>query len=73
MVGQHQDLICNENEHVELEEMVDLSKPNSPQENVDPKDGGLTHLGFSQIYDPQYEVSDATNDGIPILTVTSTK
>ena len=52
--------------------MVDLSKPNPPQENVDSEDGGLTLLGFSQIYDPSYEVNDA-NDGIPILTATSTK
>ena len=72
MVGQHQDLICSENKYVELEDLVDLLKANPPQENVDPEDGGLTLLGFSQIYDPAYEVNDA-NDGIPILTATSTK
>ena len=76
MVGQHQDIshqFCNENQHVELEDMVHLMNPNPPQENVNLEDGGLTVLGFSQIYDPAYEVSDATNDGIPILTATSTK
>ena len=32
---------------------------------------GLNLLGFNQIYDPAYKVSDATNDDIPILTATS--
>ena len=55
MAGQHKDLICSENQHVELEEMMDLSKPNPPEEKVYVKDGGLTLLGFSQIYDPNSE------------------
>ena len=71
MVGQYQDLICSKNERVELEEMVDLSKRNPPQENINPKDGGLTLLGFSQIYDPEYEVNDTNNNGILILIATS--
>ena len=53
--------------------MEDLLQPKPPQENINPEDGGLTLLGFSQIYDPSYEVSDATSDDIPILTATSTK
>ena len=35
MLEQHQDIshqICSKNQHMELEEMVSLSKPNSPQE-----------------------------------------
>ena len=56
-----------------LEEMVDLLKPNPPQENDYPKEGYRILLGFSQIYDPEYVVSGATNDGIPILTVTFKK
>ena len=48
ILGQHQDLICTKNQHIELEEMVDLSDSNPPQENVDPKDRGQTLLGFSQ-------------------------
>ena len=59
MVGQPQDLICNGNQHVELEDMVDQSKSNPSQENVDPQDGGLTLLGFSKIYDSKYDVSNA--------------
>ena len=51
--------------------MVDLSDSNPPQENVDPKDGGLTLLGFSQIYDPEYEVNDTNNNGILVLIATS--
>ena len=65
--GKHKDLICSENQHVELEEMVDLSKPNPPEENVDDEDGAITLSGFSQIYDPDYEINVATNGGIPIL------
>ena len=53
MVGHHKDLICTKNQRVDLEETVDLSKPNPPEENVDLKDGALTLLGFSQIYDPR--------------------
>ena len=74
IIGQHQDTshqICSENHYVELEKMVNLLKPNPPQENEDLKDRALTLLGISQVYDPAYEVSDATNDGIPILTTTS--
>ena len=44
MIGQFQDtyhLICRENQHVELEEMVDLLKLNPSQENDDLKDRGL--------------------------------
>ena len=62
--GQHKDLICSENQQMELEEMMDLSKPNLPEEKVDAKDGALTLIGFSQIYDPNYEINDATNGGI---------
>ena len=51
---------------------MDLSKPNPPQENVDPKDKGLNLSGSSQIHNSVYEVNDA-NDGNPILTVTYTK
>ena len=64
MAGQHKDLICLENQHMELEEMVDLSKPNPPEERVDVEDGAITLTGFSQIYDPNYEINDATNGGI---------
>ena len=71
LVEQPQDLICSKNQHMELEEMVDLLKPNPPWENDDRKDGGLTLLGFSQIYDQKYEVSDTPNDGIPVLIATS--
>ena len=59
MVGQHQDLICSQNQHVEVEKMVNLSKSNLPQEKVNPQDGGLTLLGFSQFYDPACEINDA--------------
>ena len=52
--------------------MVDLSKPNPPQKKVNLKYGGLSLPGFSQIYDPAYEVNNR-NDGITILTATSTK
>ena len=52
--------------------MVDLLKHHPLQETVNIKDGGLTVLGFSQIYDPWYKVNDE-NDGIPVLTATSTK
>ena len=69
MVGQHLDLICSENQHMELEEMVNLSKPNPPKETDNPQ----TLLGFSQIYDPKYEVSDATNDGVHSPTATYKK
>ena len=50
--------------------MVGLLEPNSPKENDNLRDDGLILLGFIQIYDPVYEVSDATNDGIPNLTAT---
>ena len=53
--------------------MVDLSKPNPPQENVDLEGGGLILLGFCQVYDPKHEVNDANSNGIPNLTATSTK
>ena len=56
--GQHKDLICSKNQHVELKEMVDLLKPNPSEEKVDVKDGAITFLGFSQIYDPDYEIND---------------
>ena len=55
---------------MELEKMVGLLEPNSPKENDNLRDDGLILLGFIQIYDPVYEVSDATNDGIPNLTAT---
>ena len=73
MLGQHQDTcqqICSKNQHMELRVMVDLSKSNPPQESDNLEDGGLTLLGFSQIYDPAYEISDTTNDCTSILMAT---
>ena len=53
---------------MELEEMVNLFKPNQPQKNDNLEEGSLTLLELSQIYDPAYEVGDATNNGIcPML------
>ena len=54
--------------------MVDLSKSYPRQrKNINPKDEGLTLLGFSQISDPKYEVIDANSDSIPILKATTMK
>ena len=72
MVGQYKDLICSENQQVELKEMVD-PKPYPTEENVDLKGGGISLLWYSQIYVPKYEVSDANSNGIPILTGNSMK
>ena len=44
--------------------MVDLLKPNTPEENIDLEGGALTLIGFSRIYDPEYEENDADRNGI---------